>query len=75
MTPQELREMPSSLNDACRKLELAADRIERLLAVVKGIIDVWDAEDHPVPMPNLRRAIESARDELVGAPQQTTTGK
>lgn len=31
----ELKEMPSSLNDACRKLDAALDEIERLRAALK----------------------------------------
>ncbi len=33
----ELREMPSSLNDACRKLEIAADEITRLRAETSAL--------------------------------------
>ncbi len=35
MSPEELRQMPSSLNDAIRKMELAADEIERLRTVLR----------------------------------------
>ncbi len=37
------------------------DEIERLRAAAKLVVETWDAEDHPVPMQNLRRAIEGLR--------------
>jgi hypothetical protein len=41
---ERLREMPSSLNDACRAMEEAADEIERLQ---KGIQDYLNGDYGP----------------------------
>ncbi len=43
------------------RLAMQADEIERLQAAAKLVVETWDAEDHPVPMQNLRRAIEGLR--------------
>lgn len=44
--------------------------IERLRAAARLVVDTWDAEDHPVSMPNLRRAIDGLRD----TSEQTSRG-
>ncbi len=43
------------------QLAQALAEMERLRAAAKLVVETWDAEDHPVPMQNLRRAIEGLR--------------
>lgn len=45
-----------------RMLRDAAAEIERRRAAARLVVETWDAEDHPVSMPNLRRAIDGLRD-------------
>lgn len=45
-------------------IEEAAAKIERLMAAIKDVLNIWDAEDRPIPMPNLRGKIEALRSAL-----------
>jgi len=42
---EQLRAMPSSLNDACRTMEVAADQIEALVKALEGIAEFSSGDD------------------------------
>jgi hypothetical protein len=47
MTKHTLTEMPSSLNDACRKLDIASEEIARLRRKLTEIHDITQDPDVP----------------------------
>jgi hypothetical protein len=47
MTEHTLTEMPSSLNDACRKLDIASEEIARLRRKLTEIHDITQDPDVP----------------------------
>ena len=52
------------INEADARLIVAAPA---LLEALESVVGIWDAEDHPIQMPNLRAQIEKARDAIAQA--------
>lgn len=48
--------------------------IGRLRTAARLVVETWDAEDHPVPMPNLRQSIE-ALERALGQAAREEDGK
>jgi hypothetical protein len=69
MTKHTLTEMPSSLNDACRKLDIASDEIARLRRKLTEIHDITQDPDVPAfgKVDNIAATASSALSFIVPA--------